>query len=51
MRELRTLKRTRSGSRVRSVQGRLSIELGDEDDGGDQLKSSRRPGVPDFAVL
>lgn len=39
MRELRTLKRTRSGSRVRSVQGRLSIEFGDEDaTGGDQLK-------------
>ena len=39
MRELRTLKRTRPGSRVRSVQGRLSIELGDEDEaGGDQLK-------------
>ena len=40
MRELRTLKRTRPGSRVRSVQGRLSIEVGDEDDtGGDQLKT------------
>ena len=39
MRELRTLKRIRPGSRVRSVQGRLSIEFGDEDDaGGDQLK-------------
>ncbi len=39
MRELRTLKRTRLGSRVRSVQGRLSIEFGDEDEvGGDQLK-------------
>ena len=39
MRELRTLKRTRSGSRVRSVQGRLSIDVGDEDEtGGDQLK-------------
>ena len=39
MRELRTLKRTRHGSRVRSVQGRLSIEFGDEDEtGGDQLK-------------
>jgi hypothetical protein len=35
VRELRTLKRTRSGSRVRSVQGRLSIELGDEDEVGD----------------
>ena len=39
MRELRTLERIRPGSRVRSVQGRLSIEFGDEDDtGGDQLK-------------
>ena len=40
MRELRTLKRIRPGSRVRSVQGRLSIEVGDEDDtAGDQLKA------------
>jgi len=31
VRELRTLKRIRPGSRVRSVQGRLSIEFGDED--------------------
>jgi len=39
VRELRTLERIRPGSRVRSVQGRLSIELRDEDDtGGDQLK-------------
>jgi len=39
VRELRTLKRIRPGSRVRSVQGRLSIEFGDQDDtGGDQLK-------------
>ncbi len=39
MRELRTLERIRPGLRVRSVQGRLSIEFGDEDDpGGDQLK-------------
>ncbi len=39
VRELRTLKRTRSGSRVRSVQGRLSIEFGDEDEaGGETLK-------------
>ena len=39
MHELRTLKRIRPGSRVRSVQGRLSIEFGDEDaTGGDQLK-------------
>lgn len=34
MRELRTLKRTRAGSRVRSVQGRLSMELGDEEGSG-----------------
>ena len=34
MRELRTLKRARPGSRVRSVQGRLSIEFGDEDAAG-----------------
>jgi hypothetical protein len=40
VRELRTLKRTRAGSRVRSVQGRLSMELGDEDGaGGDPLKA------------
>ena len=32
VRELRTLRRTRNGSRVRSVQGRLSIEFGDEDE-------------------
>ena len=32
MRELRTLKPTRWGSRVRSVQGRLSMEFGDEDE-------------------
>lgn len=39
MRELRTLKRAPNGSRVRSVQGRLSIEFGDEDEvGGDALK-------------
>ena len=39
MHEHRTLKRTRPGSRVRSVQGRLSIELGDEDEaGGEQVK-------------
>ena len=44
MRELRTLKRTRPGSRVRSVQGRLSIEFGDEDEtGGDQLKVEPPP--------
>src|SRR5436309_11066821 len=30
--ELRTLRRTRLGSRVRSVQGRLSIELANEDE-------------------
>jgi hypothetical protein len=40
VRELRTLKRTRAGSRVRSVQGRLSIELGDEDEvGGEPIKA------------
>ena len=40
MRELRTLKRTRGGSRVRSVQGRLSMELGDEDGaGGEPVKA------------
>ena len=40
MRELRTLKRTRGGSRVRSVQGRLSIEVGDEDAaGGEPVKA------------
>ena len=40
MRELRTLKRTRAGSRVRSVQGRLSIEFGDEDEvGGEPAKA------------
>ena len=39
MRELRTLRRTRAGLRVRSVQGRLSIEFGDEDEvGGEQAK-------------
>ncbi len=39
MRELRTLRPTRVGSRVRSVQGRLSIEFGDEDEAEhDQLK-------------
>ena len=39
MRELRTLRRARPGSRVRSVQGRLSIEFGDEDEvGGEQIK-------------
>ena len=39
MRELRTLRRTRGGLRVRSVQGRLSIELGDEDEvGAEQTK-------------
>ena len=42
MRELRTLKRTRLGLRVRSVQGRLSIELGNEDEAGD----SARPEPP-----
>jgi hypothetical protein len=40
VRELRTLKRTWPGSRVRSVQGRLSIEFGDEDEaGGEQVKT------------
>ena len=34
MRELRTLRRARPGPRIRSVQGRLSIELGDEDEAG-----------------
>jgi len=39
VRELRTLRRTRGGLRVRSVQGRLSIEFGDEDEvGGEQTK-------------
>ncbi len=39
MRELRTLERIRPGLRVRSVQGRLSIEFGDEDEAGaDQVK-------------
>jgi len=39
VRELRTLRRTRAGLRVRSVQGRLSIEFGDEDEvGGEQVK-------------
>jgi hypothetical protein len=39
VRELRTLRRTRAGLRVRSVQGRLSIEMGDEDEaGGEQAK-------------
>jgi hypothetical protein len=55
VRELRTLKRTRPGSRVRSVQGRLSIEFGDEDEaGGEALKTEpparssgfRRPVKP-----
>ncbi len=34
MRELRTLRRARPGPRIRSVQGRLSIELGDEEEAG-----------------
>jgi hypothetical protein len=39
VRELRTLRRTRAGLRVRSVQGRLSIPIGDEDEvGGEQAK-------------
>lgn len=39
MSELRTLKRAQSRPRVRSVQGRLSIEFGEEDEvGGDPLK-------------
>jgi hypothetical protein len=38
VRELRTLKRTRLGSRVRSVQGRLSIELVNEDEAGDSVR-------------
>jgi hypothetical protein len=38
VRELRTLRRTRLGSRVRSVQGRLSIELGIEDEVGDSVR-------------
>ena len=38
VRELRTLKRTRLGSRVRSVQGRLSIELGNEDEASDSVR-------------
>ena len=44
MRELRTLKRIRPGSRVRSVQGRLSIEFGDED------AATENPAKPDSAA-
>jgi hypothetical protein len=43
VRELRTLKRARPGSRVRSVQGRLSIELGDEDEAGDKKITIESP--------
>ncbi len=43
MRELRTLKRTRTGSRVRSVQGRLSIEFGDEDEAGGDAQRVEPP--------
>ncbi len=43
MRELRTLKPTRGGSRVRSVQGRLSIEFGDEDEAGADLVKVEPP--------
>ncbi len=55
MRELRTLRPAHGGSRVRSVQGRLSIEFGDEDEaGGDSPKDDpparssgfRRPTKP-----
>jgi hypothetical protein len=38
VRELRTLRRTRLGSRVRSVQGRLSIELANEDEASDSVR-------------
>ena len=43
MRELRTLKRARSGSRVRSIQGRLSIEMGDEEEAGETPVKSESP--------
>jgi hypothetical protein len=43
VRELRTLKRTLSGSRIRSVQGRLSIEFGDEDEVGGDVKNVDQP--------
>jgi hypothetical protein len=36
--ELRTLRRTRLGSRVRSVQGRLSIELANENEASDSVR-------------
>ena len=43
VRDLRTLKRTRTGSRVRSVQGRLSIEFGDEDEAGGETPKIEPP--------
>jgi hypothetical protein len=44
VRELRTLKPTRWGSRIRSVQGRLSMEFGDED------AATENPAKPDSAA-
>ncbi len=47
MSELRTLRRTHGGSRIRSVQGRLSIEFGEDEAGVDLTKVeslSRSPG-------
>jgi len=41
--ELRTLKPARFGSRVRSVQGRLSIDFGDEDEAGSELAKREQP--------
>jgi hypothetical protein len=49
VRELRTLKRTQSGSRVRSVQGRLSIEFGDEEEVvGESAKVEPATRIPGF---
>jgi hypothetical protein len=39
VRDLRTLRRAHSGSRLRSVQGRLSIQFGDEDEVGEYVKT------------
>lgn len=43
MRELRTLNRPRDGTRVRSVQGRLSISFGDEDEAGGEVVQTESP--------
>jgi hypothetical protein len=58
VRELRTLRRTRLGSRVRTDQGRLSIKLGNEDEAGDSVRPEsqarnsgfRRPVKPPSVV-